>query len=250
MKKIVFLILILSTCIYSQVERASRWQSLSASLAQQDTTKEVWVGFQHPVIDYGAYPFQVLGNSYLSGTVTLSNGAIFDNSDTDTLEITEVIVKVSGDTKVTGRSLVKQIYHAYGGYSDSNTTVARGAGDWNVITNAWTNLWTLDETDGITEANDTFTLTYAGDYWGLVTITISAINGKDFHIRVYNVTQAAAEGRDIGISTTGAGNEMNVTVPIYIEATAGDVIRFEVSSADGTDAILDDGIFILTYLHD
>ena len=43
---------------------------------------------------------------------------------------------------------------------------------------------------------------------------------------------------------------MNVSIPIYIEATAGDAIQFEIMSADGTDAVVDDGLFYLTYLHD
>jgi len=43
---------------------------------------------------------------------------------------------------------------------------------------------------------------------------------------------------------------MNVCVPIYIEATAGDDIQFEIMSADGSDPTVDDALFYLAYLHD
>ena len=141
-------------------------------------------------------------------------------------------------------------WHAYGGFEDQAETVTCGAGDWNHITNAGTNLWNLDENDGITISGDALTLTNAGDYEGVLSLSISAINGKDFHVRVYNNTQTAVCGRPMGISTTGAGNEMNVCVPIYIEAAASDAIQFEISSADGTDPVVDDGLFIIKYLHD
>ena len=142
------------------------------------------------------------------------------------------------------------IWHAYGGFEDQAETVACGVGDWNHITNAGTNLWNLDENDGITISGDVLTLTNTGDYMGTLSLSISALNGKDFHVRIYNNTQTAACGRPIGISTTGAGNEMNVAIPVYIEGTAADAIQFEIMSADGTDPDVDDGLFILTYLHD
>ena len=148
------------------------------------------------------------------------------------------------------RVLVGSIWHVYGGFEGQGETIACGAGDWNLITNAGTNLWNIDESDGFTIASDVITITNGGDYFGSLSLSISGLNGKDFHVRVYNVTQAAAEGRAIGISTTGAGNEMNVHLPIYIEASAGDEIQFEISSTDGTDPVVDDGLFYISYLHD
>ena len=141
-------------------------------------------------------------------------------------------------------------FHAYGGFEDQAETITCGAGDWNHITNGTNDLWNLDEADGISEAADVFTIDNTGDYWGNLSLSISGLNGKDFHVRVYNNTQTRVEGRPIGISTTGANNEMNVSVPIYIEATAADAIQFEIMSADGSDPVVDDGLFTLAYLHD
>ncbi|MCP4651148.1 MAG: hypothetical protein GY853_13865 [PVC group bacterium] len=159
---------------------------------------------------------------------------------------------VSTNTNINCGGMVRMnnIWHAYGGFEDEAETIACGVGDWNHITNGANDLWNLDEADNITEVADVFTLVDTGDYNGVLSLSISALNGKDFHVRVYNNTQARVEGRPIGISTTGANNEMNICVPIYIEGTAGDAIQFEIMSADGTDPVVDDAIFWLAYLHD
>ena len=143
-----------------------------------------------------------------------------------------------------------KVWHAYGGFEDQSETITCGTGDWNHITNAGNDLWNLDESDGITITADVFDIVNGGDYEGVLSLSISALNGKDFHVRIYNNTQIRVEGRPIGISTTGANNEMNVCVPIYIEATAGDDIQIEIMSADGTDPVVDDALFVLKYLHE
>ena len=151
---------------------------------------------------------------------------------------------------LTGMMRQGTTWHAYGGFEGQAETIACGAGDWNLITNAGNDLWNLDETTGVSEAADVFTIANTGDYAGTLSLSISGLNGKDFHVRVYNNTQDAVAGRAIGISTTGDGNEMNVCVPLYIEATAGDAIQFEIMSTDGTDPDVDDGLFYFAYLHD
>ena len=153
--------------------------------------------------------------------------------------------------RYTGMVRQTTIWHAYGGFEDQAEVIACGVGDWNWITNGdpW-DLWTCDEEDGISCALDVFTIANTGDYMGNLSVSISGLNGKDFHVRVYNNTQTRVEGRPIGISTTGANNEMNISVPVYIEATAGDEIQFEIMSADGTDPVVDDALFWISYLHD
>ena len=143
-----------------------------------------------------------------------------------------------------------RVWHSYGGFEGQNETITAGVGTWHHITNGTNTLWNVDEADGVTEALDVFTLINGGDYMGSLSLSISGLNTKDFHVRVYNNTQTRVEGRPIGVSTTGANNEVNVALPIYIEGTAGDEIQFEIMSSDGADPVVDDGLFALTYLHD
>jgi len=158
--------------------------------------------------------------------------------------------RFNANVNVTGMVRQTTTWHAYGGFEDQAETIVCGVGDWNHITNVGNDLWNLDEADGISESGDVFTLVNTGDYIGTLSVSISGLNGKDFHVRVYNNTQIRVEGRAIGISTTGANNEMNVVIPIYVEGTASDEIQFEIMSADGSDPVVDDALFWLAYLHD
>ena len=80
------------------------------------------------------------------------------------------------------------------------------------------------------------TIKKAGDYFGTLSMTISGLNGKDFQVRVYNITQAKQQGYVIGASTTGAGNYTNITLPLYLEADAEDSFRMEVTcNTDASD---------------
>ena len=159
-------------------------------------------------------------------------------------------LRINANTSIQ-RLALDAIYHIFGGFEDQAETITADAGVWTWITNGdpW-DLWNFDEEDGISGALDVFTITNTGDYSGILSLSISGLTGKDFHVRVYNNTQARVEGRPIGISTTGANNEMNVALPIYIEATAGDEIQFEIMSTDGSDPTVDDALFYITYLHD
>ena len=107
------------------------------------------------------------------------------------------------------------------------------------------------EQDSITLSGDVLTFEYSGDYIGAISLTLSGVALKKFEIRIYNVTQTSQEGYYQGITTTGAGNYQNITLPIYISATAGDEIRFEVrciSVASG-DPTFEHGVFHIQHLH-
>jgi hypothetical protein len=95
------------------------------------------------------------------------------------------------------------------------------------------------------------TFTNTGDYIGEVSVTLSGLNGKDFQIRLYNVTQSEQMGYIIGATTTGATNFTNIALPLYIEATAGDQMRMEVRCiTDNSDPTFRSAVFYMTYLHD
>lgn len=163
-------------------------------------------------------------------------------------------VNLSGDT-MTGPLSTTMLtqggtYHAFGGFQDQNETVSVAADTWTFVTNATNDLWTGIEADGLSLSGDEMVVTNAGDYVGTLSITFSGANGKDFLFRIYNITQSAQSGYKVGGSATGAGNYVNVCVPIYLEAAAGDHFQFQVYEVDGNDPTFKNAIFHLAYLHD
>lgn len=170
----------------------------------------------------------------------------------DTVEtIADVLL---GDSTLFKCEMVRQAgtWHAFGGFHDSSVTVSISVqNDWYQITNGSGTLFSGDEADGITLSGDTMTFENAGDYNGSLSITFSGVAGQDYSFRIYNVTQTTQSGYDIGQSTTGAGNQVNVSFPLYIEAIANDEFVLQVSNESGTqDPVLKSSVFRISYLHD
>lgn len=147
---------------------------------------------------------------------------------------------------------LKKVLHAYGGFQDSNAVIATpGADTWTIITNDENDLWQGIEVDGFTLANDTMTVTYGGDYTGVVSMSVGGNNNKDFEFRVFNVTQDTIAGYHMKSTGLGAGNYIGVTVPFYLEADAGDEFIMQVQcTTDASDPTIHDAIFYITYLHE
>ena len=141
-------------------------------------------------------------------------------------------------------------YHAYGGFQDETETLAVGDDTWTWMTNATNDLWVETEGVGVSLSGDIMTITNTGDYAGNLSVTFSALNGKDYLIRLYNITKATQMGYVIGATATGVTNFTNVTLPLYVEANAGNTLRMEMKcTTDGTDPILKSAVFYLQYLH-
>ena len=146
---------------------------------------------------------------------------------------------------------VTDIWHVYGGFQDSDYSIPITGSVWQHITNVANDLWTGLEADGFTLSADVMTFVNYGDYFGSLSMTLSALQGKDYQIRLYNITQASQMGYEIGATTTGAGNYTNITLPLYVEANAGDQMRMEIQcTTDGTDPVLRSAVFYLSYLHE
>lgn len=161
-------------------------------------------------------------------------------------------VTTTGDVEVAGHVHIGEIWHAYGGFQNKTETIAiSGANTWTHITNATNDLFTGLEGDGLTLSGDQMTIVNAGDYTGMLSMTISGTATKDFQIRLYNVTQTAQMGYVIGATTTGAGNYTNITLPLYIEASANDVFQMQIQcTTDASDPTLRSAVFYIAYLHD
>ena len=162
----------------------------------------------------------------------------------------------TGNTKYaqTGDTIAvpSAVPHCYGGFQGANTTIACAQNVWSHITNGTTNLWVLPEASKFTVTNDTFVFAQAGDYFGLLTVSVSGTNGDDIFIRCYNTTQAKQMSYIIGGTVTGAANFMPLALPLYIEDIAvNDVIRFEIENiTNNNDPNVRSAAFFISYLHE
>jgi len=190
-------------------------------------------------------------------TLANDNGIVFTDSSgtlengTDlTWDGTNLVV--DANVIATGRVRQGKTYHAYGGFQDAATTITVAAANtWYHVTNATNDLWSGLEADGITVSGDKMTFTNGGDYTGIVTIDLSALLNKDYHLRLYNNTDSVQVAYRMGVSTSGAGNNVPITLPLYIEANAGDEFQLEIEcTTSATDVVLDNAIFYVQYLHD
>ncbi len=179
---------------------------------------------------------------------------IFDGGIELGVDTNKTISDLAVTSDLVAGGMVRQgdTWHAYGGFQDESETITISAKDtWTHITNGANDLWKGLEEDGVTVANDVITFANAGDYFGQLSLTFSALNGKDFQVRIYNTTQSTQMGYVIGATTTGANNFTNVTLPLYLEIAAGDVLRFEIQcTTDGTDPKVKSAVYYVSYLHD
>lgn len=159
-------------------------------------------------------------------------------------------VNAAGDIIAAGMVRQGNTWHAFGGFQDESETIDLSSGNYEHITNVTNDLWTGIEADGITLAGDIITIINTGDYQGVVSLSFSGGNTKDYFIRIYNITQEAVMGYHIGRTGSGNTNFGNACIPIYIEANAGDTLKMEIQSSDGTDAIMRSAIFWMSYIHD
>ena len=139
-------------------------------------------------------------------------------------------------------------WHAYGGFQAQSEALSMSG--WTHVTNAGSNLWVELESDGISVASDIITVTNAGDYTGHISLTFTGSVSKDYHIRVYNNTQATQMGYVVGASGLGVGNVNALSLPLYLECNAGDTLQVEVQETGDTAMTVTDAVFYLQYLHD
>jgi len=185
---------------------------------------------------------------------TTDNKLYIDNSNTPNpliwgdFSTNEIVINGTASASTV---LQDYVWHAYGGFQNKAEVISiTAANSWSWVTNAGNNLWSGAESYGMSLTADVMTIDHTGDYFGSLSMTISGLNGKDFQIRLYNITDSAQVGNVIGASTTSVNNFVNITLPLYIENTAGDTYRIEITcNTDGTDPILRSSVFYMTYLH-
>ena len=155
---------------------------------------------------------------------------------------------ITGDLHVTGNITKGETWHAYGGFQDVSEALSMSG--WTKVTNATNNLFVGLEADGFSLVDDGIIVANAGDYVGNVALTFIGSTTKDYHMRVYNVTQATQMGYVVGASGLGVGNYQHLVLPLYLECNAGDELQLEVIEAADTALTVTDCVFYMTYLHD
>ena len=145
---------------------------------------------------------------------------------------------------------ISEVWHAYGGFQDVNYVLPILATTWTHMKNLTNDLWGGLHADGLNLINDEMIIINKAHYFGAVSITFSALATKNYKIRLRNITQNKTMGYVIGVTTTGATNFTNVSLPIYIEANAGDVLQMQMRCEDATDPKLRSSVFWLNYLHE
>jgi len=189
-----------------------------------------------------------LSGGTMSGDIDMGDHSILN---ADSINTDGGILYIGSSISITGRSLIDSIYHVYGGFADSTVTIDLTKDVWAQVTNTGFALFVGDEVDGFSLSGDTMTVLFTGDFWGTTVLTFSGSAQKEYQIRLYNITQAQQEGYLQGLSGNGAGNYVQITLPIYSEATLNDRYIVQVQNISGNeDIILRHAQFILTYLHD
>jgi len=176
--------------------------------------------------------------------LTVTNTEIGESGEPINMDTTD------GDIIINGYMRPGKIWHAYGGFEDEEYEQELTTNTWTMITNADNTLWTGSEADGMSLTNDTLTITNAGDYFGTLSFSFLGANRNGYEVRVYNITQSEATFKQ-GISGFGSLNYAQVTLPFYLENTAGDEYELQIRNISGNNAATYlNGTFFINYLHE
>lgn len=152
---------------------------------------------------------------------------------------------------VSGRIKVDNIWHVVGGTHTINTVIPGTKDNWSKLTNTGGTLLQVTDNDGFVISSDSITITNAGDYWGNIMLSYSANQGNDWSFRVRNVDTSAITMLAEGTSTTGNTNVVTVTMPIYLDAAAGNRYIIEaMNTSTDDDLTIHSAKFTIVYLHD
>ena len=195
-------------------------------------------------------PLSTSSTSFTWGyPITLTNAATINNTDADTLELAETIVKVDGDLVITGTVYPTCASHLFIYFADSTVSKTYST-SWAHLTNDYDSLFIQAElNNSFTISNDTITAINGGGYNFDGNFAHDGDNGETVFIRFYNVTQAA--GIPVAGATTcrAANNFSSTPVVGHFDVDAGDkiVVQYK-GDADGT-SVFKNGIVRIIKIH-
>lgn len=118
---------------------------------------------------------------------------------------------------------------------------------WYDVTNVTDSLFRKLEFDDLTYAADSVLINTTAHYDGSFAVSWNGTGTDAYSMRVLlNGVSVAKLSFDFGASMTGG----SVTVPFYIEATAGQYLRFQIcNTANSNDPTIKSAIVIVKFVH-
>jgi len=209
--------------------------------------------------------------------ILCQNAATIDNIQTDTLTLTETVVKVDGELNVTdavkftgiagtgtgtsilnyNRTTGEVTYADQGGvpvhmfvyFGDSTVSLSYTTA-WAHLTNTGDSIFIQDELDGFTMSNDTITSTYGGDFDFDANFSHDGDNGETVSVRFYNVTQGEGIPVAGSLKGGGAGDYSSTTIIGYSDITAGDKIVLQYKGDASGTSVFKNGVIRIKRIHE
>ena len=138
--------------------------------------------------------------------------------------------------------------HGAMSFSDSAAVIALTQNNWNKITNAENDLFTVQDADDLTIAGDTVTIEIDGDYVLNWSLSFSGSALDVYQIAVYKNSVIESITMSRSTSQTDVGN---MSLPVYIEnLVAGDDLSFYIrNTGDNDDPTLVSSSVVVYMLH-
>lgn len=179
--------------------------------------------------------------------ILFDNGATITNSETDTLFLTETVVKINGNLSVTG-GIVIENPHLFMTFSDSAVTLSMTLNNWAQITNAGDSLFGVKDVDGFTVSGDTIIFNETGHYSISSALTYVGDGGNDDQELRWNLDGSQIVKMES--STSNNVDHIAVPLPAFVIATAGDKLWMETRNiSDNDDSVIHSGVIVITLAH-
>jgi len=137
--------------------------------------------------------------------------------------------------------------HAYLAFSDSAVTLDITEDVWTQITNDWTSLFSVYDSDMITSENDEVTVIYPGSYLHNVSISFSGTNNETWGIALFKNGNKESSKMQRYTSTNDTGN---VGFSCYSEAILNDSYQIRiVNNTDSDNCVIKSGSWVILQVY-
>jgi hypothetical protein len=181
---------------------------------------------------------------------TAVEAEIFDSITVDKIKSSDDTVEVSGNLRVSEQLFQTEKAHGYAAFADSSVVFTFALTDtYYHLTNATDSLFRVFEQEFITFSGDTIITTQSGHYKVPIMLGFTGSNGNNIKVRLYNYTQAAAQGVAFTKTMDGSSNVEPTTYYFYIDGAgcnAGDRVGIQIGNFTGTGSVtlLEGSVFI------